>query len=125
MTTNGSRSTPTPPDSPCKNTFCGSSRSRSSGPRQLAIARAIVDAISDDGYITESLDEIANTLRPEIECDSTEVEAVLAGVQALDPAGIGARSVGECIELQLRQLDPATPGTAPRSKSRGITSSSC
>ncbi len=47
---------------------------------------------------------------PEIECDAAEVEAALAGVQALDPPGIGARSVGECIELQLRQLDPATPG---------------
>jgi len=79
-------------------------------PRELAIARAIVDAISDDGYLTESLEEIANTLRPEIECDAAEVEAVLAGVQALDPPGVGARSVGECIELQLRQLDPATPG---------------
>ena len=79
-------------------------------PRELGIARAIVDAISDDGYLTESLDEIAGTLRPEIECDAMEVEAVLAGVQALDPPGIAARSVGECIELQLRQLDPATPG---------------
>src|SRR6185503_10415442 len=79
-------------------------------PREFAIARAIVDAISDDGYITESLEEIANTLRPEIECGVAEVEAVLAGVQALDPPGVGARSVGECSELQLRQLDPATPG---------------
>jgi RNA polymerase sigma-54 factor len=80
-------------------------------PREFAIARAIVDAVSDDGYLTESLDEIANTLRPDIECDATEVESVLVGgVQALDPPGVGARSVGECIELQLRQLDPATPG---------------
>jgi RNA polymerase sigma-54 factor len=79
-------------------------------PREFAIARAIIDAISDDGYITESLEEIANTLRPEVECDAAEVEAMLAGVQALDPPGIAARSVGECIELQLRQLDPATPG---------------
>ncbi len=79
-------------------------------PRELSIARAIVDAISDDGYVTEPLDEIAGTLRPEIECDAAEVEAVLGGVQALDPPGVGARSVGECIELQLRQLDPATPG---------------
>lgn len=78
--------------------------------RQLAVARAIVDAISDDGYLTEPLEEIANTLRPEIHCEPAEVEAALAEVQALDPPGIGARSVGECIELQLRQLDPATPG---------------
>ncbi|HEY3784510.1 MAG TPA: RNA polymerase factor sigma-54 [Steroidobacteraceae bacterium] len=79
-------------------------------PRELAIARAIIDSISDDGYLTEPLEEIANTLRPEVECDAAEVETVLSAVQALDPPGVGARSVGECIELQLRQLDPATPG---------------
>ena len=81
-------------------------------PRELAIARAIVDAVSDDGYLTESLEEIASTLRPEIECSAEEVAHVLARVQALDPPGVGARSVSECIELQLRQLDPATPGFA-------------
>ncbi|MBV8341141.1 MAG: RNA polymerase factor sigma-54 [Gammaproteobacteria bacterium] len=79
-------------------------------PRELAIARAIVDAVSDDGYVTESLDEIAQTLRPELECSTAEIAAVLPRVQALDPPGVGARSVGECIELQLRQLDPATAG---------------
>jgi RNA polymerase sigma-54 factor len=80
-------------------------------PRELAIARAIVDAVSDDGYLTEPLEEIASTLRPEIQCEPAEVETTLADVvQALDPPGIGARSVGECIELQLRQLDPAIPG---------------
>ena len=82
------------------------------GPRELAIARAIVDAVSDDGYLIESLEEIAATLKPEIECAAQEVTEVLARVQALDPSGVGARSVGECIELQLRQLDPATPGFA-------------
>jgi RNA polymerase sigma-54 factor len=81
-------------------------------PRALAIARAIVDAVSDDGYLTESLEEIGQTLRPELECPAEEIADVLAWVQALDPAGVGARSVGECIELQLRQLDPATPGFA-------------
>jgi len=81
-------------------------------PRELAIARAVVDAVSDDGYLTESLEEITHTLRPEIECSTAEVAAVLTGVQALDPPGVAARSVGECIELQLRQLDPATPGHA-------------
>jgi RNA polymerase sigma-54 factor len=79
-------------------------------PQELGIARAIVDAISDDGYLTESLDEIAQTLKPEIDCSAAEVEKVLARVQSLDPTGVGARSLGECIELQLRQLDAATPG---------------
>jgi RNA polymerase sigma-54 factor len=79
-------------------------------PRDLAIARAIVDAVSDDGYVTESLEEIASTLRPEIEASLPEVQHVLGFVQSLDPPGVGARSVGECIDLQLRQLDPLTPG---------------
>ncbi len=79
-------------------------------PRELGIARAIADAISEDGYLTESLEEISNTLKPEIEADAAEVERVLGFVQALDPPGVGARSVGECIELQLRQLAPDTPG---------------
>jgi RNA polymerase sigma-54 factor len=39
-----------------------------------------------------------------------EVEQVLAGVQTFDPAGVGARSVSECICLQLAQLEEATPG---------------
>src|SRR5262249_60841654 len=51
-------------------------------PRELAIARGIVDVVSDDGYLTESLEEIARTLRPEIECSAEEVDNVLRGVQA-------------------------------------------
>ncbi|HYM41820.1 MAG TPA: hypothetical protein VET46_03535, partial [Steroidobacteraceae bacterium] len=39
-------------------------------PRELAIASAIVDAISDDGYVTETLEEISQTLRPEVECSA-------------------------------------------------------
>ncbi|MBV8784303.1 MAG: RNA polymerase factor sigma-54 [Gammaproteobacteria bacterium] len=81
-------------------------------PRELAVARAIVDAVGDDGYLLESLEDIAQTLRPELECTAAEVAAVLQRVQALDPLGVGARSVSECLELQLRQLDPATPGHA-------------
>ena len=76
----------------------------------LAIATAIVDAINDDGYVTDPLADIARTLQPEIVCDEEEVERVLMLVQMLDPVGIGARSVSECILLQLEQLDAATPG---------------
>jgi len=79
-------------------------------PRQMRIGAAIIDAINDDGYLIEPLDEIARNLQPEIIADVEEVERVLRHVQAMDPAGIGARSVSECIELQLLQLDPATPG---------------
>lgn len=78
--------------------------------RELRIGIAIIDAINDDGYLIEPLAEIAQNLQPEIVASVEEVERVLRHVQAMDPAGVGARSVGECIELQLRQLDPDTPG---------------
>ncbi len=81
-------------------------------PRELAIARAIVDAVNDDGYLIEPLQDIAETLKPDVQCTGEDVEAVLARVQGLDPAGVCARSIGECIELQLRQLDQSTPGMA-------------
>jgi RNA polymerase sigma-54 factor len=76
----------------------------------VVIGRAIVDAISDDGYLTESMQAIADTVAAEMPVDAAAVEAVLAIVQQFDPAGVGARSVAECIDLQLAQLDPETPG---------------
>jgi RNA polymerase sigma-54 factor len=76
----------------------------------LAIGRALIDAINDDGYLTESLEAIADTVAGEVAADAASVEGALAVIQQFDPAGVGARSVGECIDLQLAQLDPATPG---------------
>jgi len=81
-------------------------------PRALSIGRAIVDAINDDGYLCDPLEEIANTLRPEIDCTTAEIEQVLKIVQTLDPSGVGARSVSECLLLQLDQLSPGTAGLA-------------
>ena len=78
----------------------------------LGVATAIVDALNDDGYLSESLAEIAATLRPGIDRDEEEIERVLMLVQKLDPIGVGARDVAECLQLQLAPLDPATPGLA-------------
>ena len=75
----------------------------------LAIARVIADSISDDGYLQDDLDNIRASLLPEINASPADVERVLAAVQALEPAGVGARNLGECIALQLRQLDERTP----------------
>jgi len=82
-------------------------------PRDLAIGRAVVDAINDDGYLSEPLDVIGASLKPELDPSVAEVERVLAIVQTFDPPGVGARSVSECLLLQLEQLEAATPGLAP------------
>jgi RNA polymerase sigma-54 factor len=74
------------------------------------IATMLIDAIDDDGYLTESLAEICANLAPELETDVDEVERVLACVQRFDPLGIGARDLSECLLLQLAQFAPDTPG---------------
>jgi RNA polymerase sigma-54 factor len=79
-------------------------------PREAVIGEAIIDAINDDGYLTIGLNEIEEILEPEAGVRREEIEAALAEVQRFDPAGIGARSLSECITLQLRQLDAATAG---------------
>ncbi len=79
-------------------------------PRELAIARAIVDAINNNGYLGDALEEVAATLRPEIDCTVAEIENVLIMVQTLDPSGVGARTLSECLLLQLVQLEADTPG---------------
>jgi RNA polymerase sigma-54 factor len=78
--------------------------------RQRAVGRAIIDAISDDGYLTESFEAIAATLKPEIGVGEGEIPAMLRVIQGFDPVGVGARDLSECVALQLRMLDPATPG---------------
>jgi RNA polymerase sigma-54 factor len=79
-------------------------------PRQVWIGEAIIDALNDDGYLTESLADILASLTTDLPVTMDEVEQILAYVQTFDPAGIGARSVSECLCLQLSQLEPETPG---------------
>jgi RNA polymerase sigma-54 factor len=79
-------------------------------PRQVWIGEAIVDALNDDGYLTESPADIARSLSADLPVSEADVEEVLAFVQTLDPTGVGARTAAECICLQLAQLDADTPG---------------
>jgi RNA polymerase sigma-54 factor len=76
------------------------------------IAIAIIDAINDDGYLTESVEEIYDGLKDELEIEMDEVEAVLHRIQRFDPIGIAARDLKECLLLQLEQFDEQTPGLA-------------
>ncbi len=80
--------------------------------RDRRIGLMLIDAIDDDGYLRESLDAIAQSLLPEIQCTTDEVLAVLHHVQRLDPVGVGARDLGECLVLQLDNLPDDTPGRA-------------
>jgi RNA polymerase sigma-54 factor len=73
--------------------------------RDHALACAIVESLDDDGYLRTPLDEIAalSGMTPEVE--SAEMLIALKRVQSLEPCGVGARNVAECLQLQLVDID--------------------
>lgn len=72
------------------------------------IAIAIIEAIDESGYLTVSCEDILECVGiDDVELD--EVEAVLKRINVFDPIGVGARSVSDCLLIQLNQFDPATP----------------
>jgi RNA polymerase sigma-54 factor len=77
-------------------------------PNDRRIAEAVIDAISEDGYLSCSFEEIQEALgEPAVDAD--EVQAVLHQIQNFDPAGVGARDLAECLRLQMRLLGADTP----------------
>jgi len=77
-------------------------------PRDLALASAVVESLDDDGYLRATLDEVGQAVPAMPPAEADELLIALRRVQALDPAGVGARSVAECLQLQLH-LMPAGP----------------
>ncbi len=83
--------------------------------RDKAIALLLIDEIDDEGYLRTPLDEFVEQLNADdqeeidqqVEVD--EVEAVLHLIQSFDPAGVGARNLKECLQLQLKQYSDDEP----------------
>jgi RNA polymerase sigma-54 factor len=85
------------------------------GARDRAFVEILIDALDDDGYLTQQLDEIAALLPPQLSEDlealAEELKIALCHLQQLEPAGVGARSPAECLTLQLKAL-PEEPERA-------------
>ena len=67
-----------------------------------ALVALLIDSLDEDGYLTQSLEEIAPLLPPEAMAGIDELSIALRHLQNLEPAGVGARGPGECLALQLR-----------------------
>ncbi len=80
--------------------------------RDRSIGAALIDALDDNGYLRETLADIAATLLPDVHAGEDEILTVLHQIQRFDPVGIGARDLGECLLLQLDILPAETPGLA-------------
>ena len=73
--------------------------------RDRAFVMVLIDALDEDGYMTQPLEEIAALLPPEAEAGMEELAIALRHLQHFEPAGVGARSPGECLCLQLKILE--------------------
>ncbi|GAA0758843.1 RNA polymerase sigma-54 factor [Erythromicrobium ramosum] len=76
-----------------------------SDPRTGFIARHIIGLLDDAGYLGTPIDEVADDLGVGL----FEAEAALTLVQSLDPTGVGARNLAECIAIQAREADRYDP----------------
>jgi RNA polymerase sigma-54 factor len=72
--------------------------------RDRAFVMVLIDALDEDGYLTQPLEEIAALLPAEAEAGMEELTIALRHLQHFEPAGVGARSPGECLCLQLKAL---------------------
>jgi RNA polymerase sigma-54 factor len=70
-------------------------------PRDNLVATELIGNIDEDGYLKVPLEEIAAAVSSNVK----DVERILELVQKFDPSGVGARSLQECLLIQVRQLD--------------------
>lgn len=90
------------------------------GERDRQLVSLLIEAVDDDGYLTSSLEELAEmlsgalpeSLPEELEIDPLELTTALKLLQSFEPAGVGARDLGECLWLQLNALPPDAPNLA-------------
>lgn len=78
--------------------------------RDKRMVSLLIDTLNEDGYLTQSLAELAEMLPEELEVEPIELETALKHLQNFDPRGVGARDLSECLCLQLEALPAETPG---------------
>jgi RNA polymerase sigma-54 factor len=77
--------------------------------RDKKIIGLLVDALDENAYLSQPLEEIAELLPLELDVTLDDLETALVQLQHLDAPGIGARSLSECLALQLRAMPEDIP----------------
>ncbi|MEK6664038.1 MAG: RNA polymerase factor sigma-54 [Pseudomonadota bacterium] len=80
--------------------------------RDKSMVMLLIDALDDAGYLHQDFAELASLLPLELEVDPVELDTALKHLRNMDPVGVGARSLSECLVLQLESLPEETPGRA-------------
>lgn len=69
----------------------------------------LIDALDENGYLEQDLDELVTLLPAELEITLDDLETALVQLQHLDQPGLAARNLGECLALQLKAVPEDTP----------------
>jgi RNA polymerase sigma-54 factor len=77
--------------------------------KDLQIAHTVIDSIDDDGYLMVAPEELIKSIDSGLDTELDEIEAVIHAIQQLDPIGVCARDLRECLQLQLQAFAPDTP----------------
>jgi RNA polymerase sigma-54 factor len=77
--------------------------------REKKIVGLLIDSLDENGYFKQDLNELIDLLPQELEIGASNLQAALAHLQLLDPPGVGARDLKECLAIQLRALPEDTP----------------
>ncbi len=77
--------------------------------RDRIVVGLLIEALDDNGYLAQDLAELAEMLPAELEISLDDLETALVQLQHLDRPGLGARSLAECLVLQLKALPEDTP----------------
>ena len=77
--------------------------------RDRRLVTLLIDSLDDDGYLAPDLPELLSLLPQELAVESEELQIALRHVQNFEPVGVGARSLSECLQLQLAALPEFTP----------------
>ncbi len=77
-------------------------------PRDRALVELITDALNENGYLEEPLEDIHARLPEELGIELDDLQVALTLLQSFDPPGIGARNAAECLSIQIRRM-PKVP----------------
>ena len=77
--------------------------------RDRNLVALLIEALDEDGYLSATLEELLESLPPELGIELDDLKIALRHLQNFDPTGIGARNAAECLELQLVAMPESTP----------------
>lgn len=96
-----------PADSDLRQTLHGQANLRSLSERDRALVGCVIESLDDDGYLRTDLRDLEclSELQPEV--DESEINMAIKLVQSMEPSGVAARSISECLTLQLNLIEDA------------------